>query len=239
MADKRAFLAGLVAGAVGGLVVGQSLAGRPCRMPHLVVSQRVLAETRGEVQAALLAVRVQARFDELYARRPRFHLPALRHHLEASILPGLALYQTLREENDDQEAVMAEIDRLFAAWVEHSDQRKLVQIMEHLPDPLTILRIANRLVLKASFPPEGWRIEWVEDSDRCIAYDIHECFYLNVLTAYGAPELTAHFCRGDDLLYGNLPGIAWERTKTLGRGDNRCDFRFCRTGALDTWEKQR
>src|SRR5512137_298315 len=128
MTDKRAFLAGLAAGAIGGLLA-ERLAARPRRMPRLDISQRVLAETRGEVRAALLAARVQARYDELYAHRPLFHLPALRRHLETSILPGLALYQTLREENDDQAAVMAEIDRLFAAWVEHSDPRKLMRIM--------------------------------------------------------------------------------------------------------------
>lgn len=235
MTDKRVFLAGLAAGAIGGLLVGR-LAARPRRMLLLDISQRVLAETRGEVRAALLAARVQARYNELYAHRPHFHLPALRRHLETNILPGLALYQTLREENDDQEAVMAEIDQLFTAWLEHSDQRKLMQIMERLPDPFAILRIGNRLVLKTSFPPEGWRFEWLEDSDHCIAYDIRECFYLNVLTAYGAPELTAHYCQSDDLLYGNLPGISWGRTKTLGRGDDRCNFRFCRANASSALE---
>ena len=238
MTNKRVFLAGLTAGAIGGLLVGRQQATRPRRMPHLDISQRMLAETRNVVQAALLAARVQTRYDELYARRPRFHLPALRQHLETSILPGLALYQVLQEENDDREAVLAETDRIFTAWVEHSDKRKPIQILGYLPDPLAILRIANRLVLKTSFPPEGWRIEWVEDSDRCIAYDISECFYLNVLTAYGAPELTAHYCKGDDLLYGNIPGISWGRTKTLGRGDDRCNFRFCRTNASETWGEQ-
>jgi ubiquinone/menaquinone biosynthesis C-methylase UbiE/uncharacterized protein YbaR (Trm112 family) len=230
MADKRTFLAGLAAGAIGGLLVGRRAA-QPRRMPRLDVSQRVLAETRGPVRAALLAARVQARYDELYAGRPRFDQPALRRHLEAGILPGLALYRTLREENDDQAAVLAEMDRIFAAWVEHSDRSKQMQLLERLPDPFAILRIANRLALKSGYPPEGWRIELLEDSDRCVAYDIHECFYLNVLTAYGAAELTAHFCQGDDLLFGSLPGISWERTKTLGRGDDRCDFRFCRADA--------
>jgi hypothetical protein len=233
MTNKRVFLAGLTASAIGGLLVGR-LAARPRRMPHLDISQQVLAETRSNVQAALLAAQVQTRYDELYVRRPHFHLPALRQHLEASILPGLALYQTLRGENDDREAVLAEMDRIFTAWVEHSDQRKLMRILGYLPDPFAILRIANRLVLNTSFPPEGWRIEWVEDSDRCIAYDISECFYLNVLTAYGAPELTAHCCRGDDLLYGNIPSVSWGRTKTLGRGDDRCNFRFCRTNVSGT-----
>lgn len=239
MTNKRVFLAGLAAGAVGGLLVGRRLATRPRRMPYLDVGQRVLAEKRGKVKAALLAARAQARYDELYAHRPRFHHPALRQHLEESILPGLALYQTLREESDDQEAVLAEIDRILAALVERSGRRQLVQVMGRLPDPFAILRIVNRWAMKRVYPPEGWRFEWVEDSDQRIAYDARECFYLNVLTAYGAPELTAHFCAVDDLLFGDLPGIAWERTKTLGRGDDRCDFRFRRVTASSDSEAQR
>jgi hypothetical protein len=238
MADKRVFLAGLAAGAVGGLLAGRRLAARPRRMPFLDVGQRVLAETRGKVKAALLAARVQTRYDELYTHRLRFHHPALRQHYEESILPGLALYQTLREESDDQETALAEIDRTFTAVAERSGQRRLVQVMGHLPDPFAVLRIANRWAMKRVYPPEGWTFAWVEDSGQCIAYDARECFYLNVLTACGAPELTAHFCAIDDLLYGDLPGIAWERTKTLGRGDDRCNFRFCRTGASGTAEKQ-
>jgi hypothetical protein len=190
-----------------------------------------MASTRGEVKAALLAARVQACYDDLYARRPRFRHPALRQHLEEGVLPALALYLTLREENGDQEAAMAEIDRIIPAMVERSGRRKLVQIMGRLPDPFAMLRIANRWAMKRVYPPEGWRFEWVEDSEQCIAYDARECFYVNVLTAYDAPELTAHLCVIDDLLFGDLPGVSWERTRTLSRGDDRCDFRFRRVAA--------
>ncbi len=230
MKDRRMFLAGLGAGAIGGLAAARLLA-RPRRMPRFTITQRALAETRGAIPAALLAARIQARYEELYTHRPRFSQPALRQHLESSILPGLAVYQTLREETDNQAAVMAEIDRVLSAWIERSGQPEQMRLLGRLPDPFAFLRFANRLVLKTNYPPEGWNIEWVEDSDRCVAFDIHECFYLKVLTGYGAPELTAHFCRGDDLLYGNLPGIAWGRTRTLGRGDDRCNFRFSRANA--------
>ena len=233
MADKRVFLAGLVAGAMGGLLVGRltSQRSQPRRMPFLDVGQQVLAETRGPVQAALLAARVQARYDDLYAHRLRFTQPALRQHYEEGILPSLALYQTLRETGEDQETALAEMDRIIAAQLEQSGRRRLVQILGRMPDPFATLRVLNRWALRHRYPPEGWRFEWVEDSDRCIAYDARECFYLNVLTGCGAPELTAHFCAVDDLLYGDLPGIAWERTMTLGRGDDRCNFRFCRASA--------
>lgn len=59
------------------------------------------------------------------------------------------------------------------------------------------------------------------------------CFYLNVLTNYGARELTAHFCHGDDYMFGRIPAIAWKRTMTLGRGDPVCNFRFERQAAVD------
>jgi hypothetical protein len=237
MADNRVLLAGL-AGAVGGFLVGRRHAAGPRRMPYLDTGQSVLAETRGLVRATLLTARVQARYDELYARRLHFGQPALRQHYEEGILPALALYQTLREDGDDQEAALADIDRILAAMIERSGRRRLVQAMGRLPDPFAVLRIANRLAIKYRYPPQGWRFEWVEDGEQCIAYDARECFYVNVLTFYGAPELTAHLCVIDDLLYGDLPGIAWKRTKTLSRGDDRCDFRFCRTGAPGAAEKQ-
>ena len=230
MTDKRMFLAGLAAGAIGGLLVGR-LRSQPRWMPYLNVGQQVLAGTRGPVQATLLAARAQARYDDLYAHRLRFTQPALRQHYEEGILPSLALYQTLRETGEDQEAALAEMDRIIAAQLEQSGRRRLVQILGRLPDPFAVLRVLNRWALGHRYPPEGWRFEWVEDSDQCIAYDARECFYWNVLTACGAPELTAHLCAIDDLLYGDLPGIAWERTKTLSRGDDRCNFRFCRASA--------
>jgi hypothetical protein len=228
MAKKRIFLTGITVGAVGGLLVGQRLASRQHRMPFMNIGQQVLAETRGAVKAALLAARVQARYNALYTSRPRFHHPALQQHFEVGILPGLALYQTLRAENDDQEAALAEFDRILTALVERSGRRKIVQIMGRLPDPFAIFRIMNRWTMERLYPPEGWCFEWQEDSDQCIAYDARECFYLNVLTEYDAPEMLSHFCAVDDLLFDDFPGVSWERTMTLGGGDDRCDFRFCR-----------
>lgn len=196
-------------------------------MPHLNVWQRVLAEKRGEVEAALLAARAQARYDELYARRPRFAHRALRSHLEQNILPGLALYQTLREEDDDQEAILAEMETLFEAAF--ARLRKLMPLLGRTLDPFAVFRKAAHWVLRFGFPPQGWEMEWVEDSDRCLAFNVRHCIYLDVLTAYGVPELTALYCKTDDWLSEALPSsITWERTKTLGRGDDRCDFRWCR-----------
>ena len=51
----------------------------------------------------------------------------------------------------------------------------------------------------------------------------------DTLTAHGAPELTAVYCQGDDILFEALPpSITWDRTMTMGRGGERSDFRWCR-----------
>ena len=123
------FRLGLVAGILGGVVLGRKLV-TSRRMPGLSAWQRALAEKRGEAEAAMLAARVQARYDELCAQRPHFANIALRAHLEGNILPGLALYQVLREERDDQ-AVHLGISHP-AAYPLH--QTVVVDVIEASPD---------------------------------------------------------------------------------------------------------
>ena len=41
----------------------------------------------------------------------------------------------------------------------------------------------------------------------------------------GCPELCRCFCDSDDITYDGLhPKLIWQRTMTLGRGGDRCDF---------------
>lgn len=229
---KRTLLLGLglTVGALGGLVIGRRLAVRR-QMPYLSRFQRALAEKRGQAEAATLAARAQERYDELHAHRPRFTHRELRQHLEKNILPGLTLYQVLRETEPpkDQDAVLREMEALFEAAFGPS--ARVMSVLRYLPDPFRMFRRLALWALRAGFPPQGWDIEWVENNDRCLAFDIRRCFYLEVLTAYGASELTSLYCKMDDLMYEDLPpAITWERTKTLGQGDDRCDFRWCRKG---------
>lgn len=227
---SRWFWLGL--GALAGLSGARLLARRTqeVRMPHLDAWQHELAKSRGAIGAALFAGRVQARYDALYAQRPRFTHPALRQHLEENILPGLALYQELRVESAPETA-LAEAEELFAAAF--MGLTALFPFVKRLPDPFAVFRVAAKWMLRTSYPDEGWEMPITEDTNDCIAFDVrNRCFYLDILTAYGAPELTPAFCKMDDLLYSQLaPEIIFTRTKTLGRGDDCCDFRCCRGAA--------
>jgi hypothetical protein len=56
--------------------------------------------------------------------------------------------------------------------------------------------------------------------------NIYRCIILDVLSENNAKELTPLYCKTDDWLAQALPKISWERTKTLGYGDDCCDFRW-------------
>ncbi len=194
-------------------------------MPRLKAFQRALAERRGEVGAALFAAKAHARYEQLYPTRPRFGSRALRDHFEGTILPALALYQTLLEEKGDREAALAEVDAVFARALSSPDWQ--IRSLSLLPDPFPAFRVAARLRMRLGFPPEGWRMEVVQDDDRAYAFDVRSCFYLATLESYGAPELTYLFCKCDDRYFAALPpSIVWHREGTLALGRDRCDFRY-------------
>ena len=229
--SKNSYRYAALCGLAMGTAIGTSIAltrrmARHHQMPNLKIWRRALTEKHGEVQGAILAARVQTRYEALYNERPHFTHPALRWHLEQKILPGLALYQVLSKESNDQDAVLAEVGSLLVLGLRVFT--KFVNMYRYLPLPFAIRRQILRASLLA-FPQQGWDIDQIEQSERSFAFTIHRCFYLDVLTAYDAPELTALYCRLDDLLYATLsPSIRWERTKTLGRGDDCCDFRWSR-----------
>ena len=207
-----------------GMIVTHLLTRAIRPLAHWRYWEQALAERYGKQKAALLAARMQARYEALFKERLRFSNSALRDHFEGHILPAIALYQVLQEETGSSAEALDLVDRCFSAHIQASREAWQMRLLDGLPGNFELLRIANRAALRNGFPAEGWQVEWVEDSPQRIAYDITDCFYLNVFRQYGVPELTAHCCTIDDQLYGHLRTIAWERTETLGRGDARCNF---------------
>ena len=78
------------------------------------------------------------------------------------------------------------------------------------------------------FPAAGFDIDYLEKSEDRIAFDIKGCYYLKTLRHYGIPELTPVFCAADEALAELFPpSIVFERTQTLGKWGELCDFRYC------------
>lgn len=216
----------MAVGAVAGLVAASRLATRR-RMPNAAAWQRALAAARGDAEAARLITAAQSRYERLRTDAARPASRALRIHLSQFILPGLALYQTLLDSGSHQQAALAEMEQLLGMRIR--PRLWLVDTLRFFPDPFPILRRATLATMRVGFPPEGWAMEMVPSTPDCFGFDIHRCFYLDTLTALGAPELTRVYCAGDDILFAALPpSIVWDRSGTLARGQDRCDFRWRR-----------
>jgi len=177
---------------------------------------------RGPDDAARLLARAEDRYREIHARRPVLPRWALRMHLELNLLPGLAVYQALRDDGLPAGDARDEVARLLAR-VRAGTLRSGIPARRGR-GAFTAFRWATRVVTRALYPVEGWRVEWVEDSPRRIAFNLHTCLYVDVLREYGAPELTPAFCALDDAIYDGVPYIRWERTQTMGSGAPYCDF---------------
>jgi hypothetical protein len=72
----------------------------------------------------------------------------------------------------------------------------------------------------------GFRNVFYPKEKGCFRMDIIECPYNKYLTEQGCPELNILFCENDVHSYGNLPGLKFTRTKTIGAGDELCDFKM-------------
>lgn len=67
-------------------------------------------------------------------------------------------------------------------------------------------------------------------SDNATEYHVLDCPYVCLCQAYGCPEIVTVFCDSDDISFGNIhPRLIWGRTKTIGRGDDICDFKYILT----------
>jgi len=167
---------------------------------------------------------IVTRYQGLFKKHELPQHPALRSHLIEGILPGLAFYKVLRENGESQESALAVIDRAFD--VLFSDNFAKMKKLGRLRFIYSFLRIYIKPAMR-SYPAEGWKIDWLQNDRNAIRFDMKSCFYFDTFSKYDAPELTASFCRVDDLTYGTMSlYIQWQRSKTIARGAACCDFCF-------------
>ena len=169
---------------------------------------------------------IHERYRDLYANHVLPASSLLRWHLVEGILPGLALYQILREGNLPQENAFVVIDQTFEELF--STDRSKMRKLGNFPWIFNVLRLYIKPAMR-QYPPEGWKLEWIQNDGNAVRFNMNSCFYYDTLVHYGSPELTAAYCKVDDFIYGDMSRqVKWQRTSTIGRGDTHCDFCFAR-----------
>ena len=143
-------------------------------------------------------------------------------HTESRILPSAAIYLSLKDVIGREKAyrVIEDAAVRICAGIE-----KKLQNMMKLPGMQSLfVRVWDPLTKKVFGAGNGFQNTFYPKKKGEYRMDVTACPYCRTFTELGCPELTRIFCENDERIYGHLPGLIFERSGTLGKGAERCDF---------------
>ncbi len=144
-----------------------------------------------------------------------------RRTLVQTILPRIALYQALSQETlpgEDAEATMRNYMQTIVAAEKHASTAKL----EAIPG---FYFLYSKIFLRVMRTSDLWESTQTYGKDHFEA-TITKCLWHTACVEAGCPGLCRLFCDVDDVTYGGLKKLGFSRTKTLGYGEDCCDFHF-------------
>ena len=143
-------------------------------------------------------------------------------HTDSRILPSAAIYLSLKDVIGREKAYRVIED---AAVRTCAGIEKKLQNMMKLPGMQSLfVRVWDPLTKKVFGAGNGFQNTFYPKKKGEYRMDVTACPYCRTFTELGCPELTRIFCENDERIYGHLPGLIFERTGTLGKGAERCDF---------------
>ncbi len=162
-----------------------------------------------------------AKLDGLLARYGA--LPRGVHiHTDSRILPSAAIYLTVKEAVGPERAYRIIEDAAVQGCAEI--EKKLQKLMKLPGMPDLFIKAWGPLTKKLFASGNGFQNVFYAKKKGEYRMDVTSCPYCRTFAELDCPELTKIFCENDERLYGRLPGLKFERTGTLGKGAERCDF---------------
>lgn len=162
--------------------------------------------------------------DELAALQKQYAtLPkGVRFHTNNKILPAAAIYLTLKERIGQPAAYQI----IEGATFKTADAAaKKLAVVLHIPGVRSLfVKAWDPLTRKVFGENSGFKNVFYPKKRGEYRMDVVSCPYFRYFSELGCPELTKISCGADDHVYGDLPGLKFERTTTIGRGGERCDF---------------
>ncbi len=158
------------------------------------------------------ATRLSKQYEEKYNSLKGFQ----RKHAGAAYNIA-ALYIPLKKALGSEEAIRI----LDEAWKPAALQSNAKY--DKLP-PKLFIKLC-RIIAKNAFGNKAGFVQNDISKDKTeVRFDVTSCPYVRIMTELGCAEACPIVCRQDEYTYGGMRGVAFERTKTLGRGDEKCDF---------------
>jgi hypothetical protein len=143
-------------------------------------------------------------------------------HTDSRILPSAAIYLVIKDVIGQERAYKVIEDA--AVQICAGLEKKLQKLMK-LPGMQSLfIKAWDPMTRKMFGAGNGFQNVFYPKKRGEYRMDVTACPYCRTFTELGCPELTRIFCENDERMYGNLPGLKFERTGTLGKGAERCDF---------------
>lgn len=153
-----------------------------------------------------------------YADLPK----GVRAHTDTYIFPSAAIYSTLKEAVGAETAY--DIVETAAIDLTNNYGKKIAGMMKLPGMPALFVKVFDPISRYHFGPKNGFQNVFYPKEKGVYRMDILACPYARYFQELGCFELTKIFCENDDRVYGNLPGLQFERHTTIGKGGEKCDF---------------
>lgn len=192
------------------------------RFPHQATWKSAIASRFDPKTAKQLWLATRAKYVEL--SHIEKHPTAAEEHL-AAIVPSIALHLSARDIGLPTDLSLDIIHNV--AMQNAKAKARFMKVLKHVPGAFRLFRFFSPRILKRDYAKAGFEVEWIEESQNRIAFNIKKCLYVDLFRKYDCVEIGPIYCRIDDYWYEPLaPTIHWTRTGTLASGASCCDFRF-------------
>ena len=144
-------------------------------------------------------------------------------HTDGFIFPAASIYLAMKEVDPD---MAYDVMKKIMAEKSTKTGQKIARCCRIPGFKKFFLKMWDSLSHKMFGETAGFKNVFYPKEKECFRMDIIQCPYNKYLTEQGCPELNILFCENDVHSYGNLPGLKFSRTKTIGAGDELCDFKM-------------
>ncbi len=191
----------------------------------LAQAEKFLINAYGSEKGSMISNAANKRFEELCAEN-KDEPKDMYQHTRMKIYPCISMLDAQIMHGISREDAL-DFNFKFIEWRSYRGAKFVSKIMK-IPGIYKKTPVFFGNMTKKNFgTKQKFDAVFHEISSKEMRFDMTKCPYSDICAKYGYPEITKAFCRGDDIVYGAMhPKLVWGRTKTIGDGDDVCDFKI-------------
>ena len=171
--------------------------------------------------------RIKGYMDEAYSELCSEHITegdTMENHKRNNIFPVIAAYRGMLKEGIEDSRAEELSKTCFLNLMESI--AGLIRKMMKIPGAYRLMPWMWKTMMPKLFSTDsGFRFSFYPTDGKQVKFDMLECPYLQICRELGCDRFAPVFCASDDVCYGNMhPKLIWNRTKTLARDGEACDF---------------